>query len=158
VAFVGCLGSAVVAASFTAYFIGLLLQRTKSPRHWLQDKLGDSWGLLTDQPSEWMLEEELAPGVEKDILPKGSIPLALESRLAAGRWLMAYLQSMPEKFDKLDDDTGDDDTSGEDDGDDNESDNDTSDDEQCQAGKVRPGAEAGCGDHWARFSCTPRNS
>ena len=37
-----------MAASFTAYFIGLLRIRKESPRHWLQDKWGDRWRLFTD--------------------------------------------------------------------------------------------------------------
>ena len=58
---------------------------------------------------------------------------------------------MPQKFDELDDDTGDSESDG------SESDDDTSDDRQRQAGKMQPGTEVGTTGRASHVLCaTPK--
>ena len=98
VAFVGQLGSAVVAASGTAYTVGLFLDLLERA----QSRNGLLMAVGACIPASWMQEEDLANDIMRDcFLKKGSISLAAEKKRAADGWLNEFLQSMPEKSDKL---------------------------------------------------------
>lgn len=98
VAFVGHLGSAVVAATVTTFFVALLVVKLKEggPRNSMLRRIG-----AYVQPG-WMEEEEIAEDIMKNCFPKtGRISRAAENKLVADGWLDEFMQSMPAQFDKL---------------------------------------------------------